>query len=219
MGELPARIAGIGDGTVPRLAGVVVDNTDAVYQFDGDPALSAAEQEFNDSIPRIAQDPQGRVARGLDNAPVVDGRIPVPVLTLHDLGDLFVPFLMEQVYAQRVADNGRSDLLVQRAIRGVGHCDFTPTELIEGFRDLVTWVEAGVRPAGGVLSIPPPWPRRSTGADSPERHDSWDRSARPVRSRKRADTPSDRAHPRARLPGRRELWVSRGGSFPCSTRG
>ena len=143
-----------GDGTMPRSPGVVVDNTDAVYQFDGNPALSPAEQAFNAGIPRIAQDPQGRVARGLANVPVVDGRITVPVLTLHDLGDLFVPFLMEQVYAQRVADNGRSDLLVQRAIRGVGHCDFTPTELVEGFRDLVTWVEAGVRPAGDVVLDP-----------------------------------------------------------------
>lgn len=137
-----------GDGTVPRSPGVVVDNTDVVYQFDDDPALSPAEQEFNDNIPRIAQDPQGRVERGVSNAPVVDGRITVPVLTLHDLGDLFVPFLMEQVYARRVADNGRSDLLVQRAIRGVGHCDFTPTEFVTGFTDLVRWVEQGVKPAG-----------------------------------------------------------------------
>ncbi len=143
-----------GDGTVPRSPGVVVDNTDAVYQFDNDPALSPAEQSFNEEIPRIAQDPQGRVPRGLNNVPVIDGRIPVPVLTLHDLGDLFVPFLMEQVYAQRVADSGRSDLLVQRAIRGVGHCDFTATELVTGFSDLVKWVEDGTRPAGDDVLTP-----------------------------------------------------------------
>jgi hypothetical protein len=143
-----------GDGTVPGSPGVVVDNTDAVYQFDTDPSLSPAEQSFNDAIPRIAQDPQGRVKRGLDNSPVIDGRITVPVLTLHDLGDLFVPFLMEQVYAQRVADQGRSDLLVQRAIRGVGHCDFTAAEFIAGFSDLVTWVEDGTRPAGDDVLTP-----------------------------------------------------------------
>jgi hypothetical protein len=38
--------------------------------------------------------------------------------------------------------------VVQRAIRGVGHCDFTPTELVTGFTDLVRWVEAGVHPNG-----------------------------------------------------------------------
>jgi hypothetical protein len=80
---------------------------------------------------------------------VVNGTPRVPVLTLHDLGDLFVPFSMEQVYAQRVAENGRSDLLVQRAIRGVGHCDFTAAELIAGFADLVTWVEEGGDPPAG----------------------------------------------------------------------
>jgi hypothetical protein len=137
-----------GDGTVPGSPGVVVDNTDAVYQFDTDPAISPAEQAFNDSIPRVAQDPQGRVEHGIANAPVLDGRISVPVLTLHDLGDLFVPFLMEQVYARRVADQGRSDLLVQRAVRGVGHCDFTALEFVTGLEDLVSWVEEGDRPAG-----------------------------------------------------------------------
>jgi hypothetical protein len=43
---------------------------------------------------------------------------------------------------------------VQRAIRGVGHCDFTAAELVEGFEDLVTWVEAGVRPAGDAVLDP-----------------------------------------------------------------
>ncbi len=114
------------DGTVPRSPGVVVDNTDAVYQFDSDPALSAAEQELNDAVVRVAQTPAGRVEHGSNNVPVVNGTPDIPVLTLHDLGDLFVPFSMEQIYADRVAAAGRSDLVVQRAIRGSGalrlHC-------------------------------------------------------------------------------------------------
>jgi pimeloyl-ACP methyl ester carboxylesterase len=136
------------DGTVPRSPGVVVDNTDAVYQFDTDPALSPAEQTLNEAVLRVAQTPAGRVQYGMANVPVVNGTPTIPVLTLHDVGDLFVPFSMEQVYAGRVAAAGRSQLLVQRAIRGVGHCDFTPTELVRGFTDLVSWVEQGVRPAG-----------------------------------------------------------------------
>jgi hypothetical protein len=136
------------DGTAPRSPGVVVDNTDAVYQFDTDPALSPAEQALNEAVLRVAQEPAGRVDHGVANIPVVNGTPTVPVLSMHDIGDLFVPFSMEQVYAQRVAANNRSDLVVQRAIRGVGHCDFTPTELITGFTDLVAWVEHGVKPAG-----------------------------------------------------------------------
>ena len=42
------------------------------------------------------------------------------------------PFHMEQVYAQRVADHGASDLLVTRAIRDIGHCFFSQDERIRG---------------------------------------------------------------------------------------
>jgi hypothetical protein len=136
------------DGTVPRSPGVVVDNSDAVYQFDTDPALSPAEAALNAAVLRVAQEPAGRVEHGVANVPVVNGTPSIPVLTLHDLGDLFVPFSMEQVYASRVASAGLSNLVVQRAIRGVGHCDFTPAELVRGFTDLVQWVENGIHPAG-----------------------------------------------------------------------
>jgi pimeloyl-ACP methyl ester carboxylesterase len=142
------------DGTVPRSPGVVVDNADAVYQFDTDPALSPAEQALNDAVLRVVHDPQGRAGNGAANVPVVEGTPRIPVLTLHTLGDLFVPFSMEQIYAQRVAANGRSDLLVQRAIRGVGHCDFTADEFVRGFVDLVAWVEHGIKPDGDDVLTP-----------------------------------------------------------------
>jgi len=142
------------DGTVPRSPGVVVDNTDAIYQFDTDPTLSPAEQALNEAVLRVAQTPAGRVQHGMANVPVVNGTPEIPVLTLHDVGDLFVPFSMEQVYAGRVAAAGRSQLLVQRAIRGVRHCDFTSTEFVRGFTDLVRWVEQGVRPAGDDVLTP-----------------------------------------------------------------
>lgn len=142
------------DGTVPRSPGITVDNASRVYQFDTDPALSPAEQELNDSVVRVSADPQGRAGQGLANVPVVQGTPPVPVLTLHTLGDLFVPFSMQQVYAERVAANGRSDLVVQRAIRGVGHCQFEPDEFVQGFVDLVAWVEQGIVPAGDDVLTP-----------------------------------------------------------------
>ncbi len=139
---------GTGDGTLARSPGNGVDNTDVVYQFDTDPALSASEQDFNDSVVRVAQDPQGRSPNGLSQVPPISGDISVPVLTLHNLGDLFVPVHNEIAYAERVAAHGKSDLLVQRAIRGVLHCDFTPAEISQAFLDLVAWVEFGVKPGG-----------------------------------------------------------------------
>jgi hypothetical protein len=85
---------------------------------------------------------------GLSGVPRITGRFDVPVLTMHDLGDLFVPFSMEQEYARDAVRRGTSDLLVQRAVRGVQHCDFSAQEYQQAFSDLVTWVEQGVRPAG-----------------------------------------------------------------------
>jgi hypothetical protein len=72
----------------------------------------------------------------------------IPVLSLHDIGDLFVPLSMEQVYAVRTLLHEQSDLFVSRAIRGVGHCDFSQPELQAAFGDLVRWVRTGHRPAG-----------------------------------------------------------------------
>ena len=125
--------------------GAVGGNADTVYQLDSDPALTAEEEALNAEVLRVEAD---RGKRGLSGVPVITGRFDVPVLTMHDLGDLFVPFSMEQEYARDAARRGNEDLLVQRAIRGVEHCDFSDQEYRQAFADLVTWVEDGVRPDG-----------------------------------------------------------------------
>ena len=143
----------LGDGTLPRAPGNAVDNIGVVYQFDTDPTLTPDEQALNDEIVRVAADPQ-TFASGLAQVPRITGDIDVPVLTLHNLGDLFVPVLNQVEYVDRVAENGKSDMLVQRAIRGVLHCDFTPAEFSSAFLDLVNWVENGVKPGGDDFSDP-----------------------------------------------------------------
>jgi hypothetical protein len=139
------------------------ENLNTVYQFDADPALSPEEQDFNDSILRLAADPQFRRKEGLGpypgsragvDAPPVNGNITIPVVTLHTLGELFVPFHMEQIYARRVAAQGNAGLLVSRAIRDVLHCGFTQEEQQRAFDDLVAWVETGVRPEGDDILNP-----------------------------------------------------------------
>jgi pimeloyl-ACP methyl ester carboxylesterase len=130
-------------------------NVDTVYQFDNDPALSPEEVDLNEIMPRIDAAPQFRKPNGTGKAPgseaespKINGTISMPVVSLHTIGELFVPFHMQQIYAERVAANGNSDLLVQRAIRDVNHCGFSLTEMIQAFDDMVDWVETGVRPAG-----------------------------------------------------------------------
>lgn len=139
---------GVGDGTLTRQPGVAVQNSDVTYQFDRNLAQTAAETMFNQTVQRVTADPQGRRRNGLANVPVTTGDLKIPMLTLHTLGDLFVPFHMEQEYARRVQAKGYAHNLVQRATRDYGHCTFTPTEWVQTFTDLVKWVEVGVKPAG-----------------------------------------------------------------------
>jgi hypothetical protein len=145
---------GIGDGTVAGRRGIVPDNRGVTYQLDLDPAVSDQEAMFNHAIARVRGDKRLRRSLALNPIPVVTGRIGVPVLSLHNLGDLFVPFHNEIAYARDVARWHNGALLVQRAIRGVGHCDFTPAERATAFDDLVEWVQDGTRPEGDVVLDP-----------------------------------------------------------------
>ncbi len=135
---------GIGDGSLPNTDGKsVLNNNEAVYQLDEDRSLSAEERALNRAMTRVVQD---RGAR--NNGEGISGLLRDRVLSMHNLGDLFVPFSMQVDYARDVRDQGRSNRLVQRAIRGAGHCDFTQLELRTAFDDLTNWVETGERPAG-----------------------------------------------------------------------
>lgn len=145
---------GVGDGTIPPQPGVAMQNIGTVYQFDTDPALSPAETGFNATVQRVAADPQARRKNGLANIPPTTGNLKIPMVTLHTLGDLYSPFVLEQEYARRVAAKGDPSLLVQRATRDAGHCSFTALELVTAMRDLVTWVETGARPAGDPVTDP-----------------------------------------------------------------
>jgi pimeloyl-ACP methyl ester carboxylesterase len=130
-------------------------NLDTVYQLDSDPELSDGEAMLNDALPRLAAEPQFRRPNGLgrspgseNDSPRIAGTMTIPVLSLHTLGELFVPFHMQQIYAERAASNGNAELLVTRAIRDVRHCGFSQAEQARAFADMVDWVDTGVRPAG-----------------------------------------------------------------------
>jgi fermentation-respiration switch protein FrsA (DUF1100 family) len=95
-----------------------------------------------------------RLSPTLTQVPRIEGRPGVPVLSLHGLGDLFVPFSMEQRYFADVQRHHQGRFLVQRAIRAVQHCEFTPTEVGTAWDQLVSWVHGGAKPAGDTVSDP-----------------------------------------------------------------
>ena len=145
---------GLTGGTSGVAKGNVTDNSDTVYTVDGNSTQNPVEQAINAGALRVEADPAGKPKRGLSGIPAVSGDISIPVVTLHNIGDLFVPFSMEQIYNRRVAANGASDLLTQRAIRSAGHCDFTTAEYTSAFDAMVTQVKTGAKPAGDDVLTP-----------------------------------------------------------------
>lgn len=147
------KIVWDGFGRTGDVAGIlasgknVIDTQRIRYRFD---APQAVVDAFNDGIVRSTADADANPLRsdGVRWIPKVNGEFTVPVLTLHTLGDMYVPFMMEQIYLQRATAKGSHGNLVQRAIRAPGHCDFTVAEQAAGFADLVKWVETGAKPAG-----------------------------------------------------------------------
>jgi pimeloyl-ACP methyl ester carboxylesterase len=111
-----------------------------------------APVNVNRVVRRVApEEPRERLSHSLTQVPKIDGRPRVPVLSLHGLGDLFVPFVNEQQYRADVDRHSRSRLLVQRAIRATEHCEFSPAEVGTAWDDLVKWVHHDRRPAGDRL--------------------------------------------------------------------
>jgi len=113
------------------------DNTGTAYSGSSDDAA------LNAGVDHFASTPDARAF--FEHWYEPDGRLAMPVLTLHSR-DPVVPQLHDAAYVAVVAAAGRSDLLVQRTVAGFGHCAWNVSQTLAGFQDLVTWVETGVRP-------------------------------------------------------------------------
>lgn len=117
------------------------------FQYEIDPGLGADAEDLNARVRRLKAEGDARAGANPVFAPF-SGRITVPLLTLHTTGDHFVPFRLEQEYRRKADAAGTAGLLVQRAVRRPGHCDFRPAERTHAFDDLVAWIERGVIPEG-----------------------------------------------------------------------
>jgi hypothetical protein len=136
------------DGTVNGILNrSTLDTNRFTYTIDGDQPGTTA---LNASVLKLtaAVDANRLRTDGLRWIPKANGEFKIPVVSLHTLGDLYVPFSMQQIYNQRVAAKGNSGWLVQRAVRGISHCDFTIAEQVEAFDAMVKWERDGVKPAG-----------------------------------------------------------------------
>ncbi|WP_306468269.1 alpha/beta hydrolase [Deinococcus alpinitundrae] len=145
------------DGTINGiLAKPIYGNPDVTYRWTQGAAPTAAETAYNQSILRVTADPAANPPQsgGLRWLPVIEGTFKVPVLTMHTLGDLYVPFGHEMHYFKADQQNGNTVLLVQRAIRAAGHCEFAGPEVVTAFNDWMAWASGGPRPAGDDVMTP-----------------------------------------------------------------
>jgi len=143
-----------GDGTITGILNKnALDTRAFTYQIDGDTAGTTA---LNSSVLKLtaAADANRLRTDGLRWIPQINGEFKIPVVSIHTLGDLFVPFSMEQVYQKRVAAKGNGNWLVQRAIRGASHCDFSVQEQVEAFDAMIKWERDGIKPLGDDVVTP-----------------------------------------------------------------
>ena len=111
----------------------------------------AADLAAIEAAPRLAADPQA--LDYLRRYIVFDGKLAVPVLTMHTLADGLVAAEGETAYRDVVNAAGAGDRLRQLFIERPGHCTFTPAERLTAFGVLVnrldsgTWNVAALTPA------------------------------------------------------------------------
>jgi hypothetical protein len=74
---------------------------------------------------------------------VYDGRLSIPVLTMHTTGDGLVVVEDEQAYKMTVRENDDSSLLREVFVHRAGHCEFTPAETLAAFQTLSERVQTG----------------------------------------------------------------------------
>jgi hypothetical protein len=81
--------------------------------------------------------------RSLYATSVPTGRLAVPELDLHTIGDNLVPVQNESYYRHLVDQAGSGSLLRQAYTASFGHCNFSPSELVAGVHAVLHRVTTG----------------------------------------------------------------------------
>lgn len=148
FGELIESIlTGLFFNTLPEFMGDLRERTHGHDYFDNTRVVytgSSNDAALNAGVGRFAAAPDA--LEFLRHWYEPDGKLAMPVLTVHTTRDPVVPRLHDAAFQAAVAAAGRSDLLVQRFIDAFGHCSEDWADDLAAFDDLRTWVETGIRP-------------------------------------------------------------------------
>jgi pimeloyl-ACP methyl ester carboxylesterase len=110
---------------------------------------------------------QRRARTYLERYADLSGEIVRPVLSMHTMVDSICAMGHESAYRETVAAAARKELLLQVYTDGIGHCAFTPRQMLAAFAAMEHWLDTGERPgasffdpADGFLTFKPPsWPQ------------------------------------------------------------
>jgi pimeloyl-ACP methyl ester carboxylesterase/stage V sporulation protein SpoVS len=84
---------------------------------------------------------------------IFNGKIPIPVLTLHTKGDGLVVVEDETAYKDVVDRESDGALLRQLFVHRAGHCEFTPAETVVALGALISRLDTGKWPALGAAEL------------------------------------------------------------------
>jgi hypothetical protein len=97
--------------------------------------------------------PDVPAVRKLTATAVPSGHLSVPELTLHTISDQLAPLAYENWYRAQVQSAGDATLLRQAYVKAIGHCNFTPSELIAGLRTVQKRVTSGRWPSTSAAAL------------------------------------------------------------------
>lgn len=105
---------------------------------------SSNDDVLNETVARYAADPAARAAFAADTD--LQGRLTVPVLTLHAIDDPTAFVELEAAFAETVEKAGHSDLLLQAFTRDHEHSYLADPDYPAAMAVLLDWVRTGRKP-------------------------------------------------------------------------
>ncbi len=120
----------------------VFGNIGAVYSGSGD---AATDRTINAAVARYAADPAAVRAFGEDTDP--NGRIPVPVLSLHAIHDPIAFVELQHQFRETMRAAGTAERLVQAYTEHAEHSYLADALYVAAVQQLLAWVEQGVKPS------------------------------------------------------------------------
>jgi pimeloyl-ACP methyl ester carboxylesterase len=143
--ELEARAGGnfswtTGVNYTTQLA-MSADSTEVAALYKAAGLNLSADLATLQAAPQISVNPSA--AQYVEHNITFDGKLSIPVLTMHTTGDGLVVPENEQAYRSVVRHAGDSSLLRQIFVHRAGHCAFTPAETITAARVLLHRLSTG----------------------------------------------------------------------------